>query len=98
MNQRCLISLSSQAKPSWEAISHLGVADIHAQWACMHCTSSKADLRHAAFFLLRLPTGGRPGAYRQVAYWLAQKGEGGEAGPEVPQQAGYDAAKSGDVQ
>ena len=44
---------------------------------------SMAHLRHRAFFLLGLPTGGGPGAYRQVAHWLAQKGEGGQASSEV---------------
>ncbi len=42
-----------------------------------------AHLRHGAFFLLGLPTGGGPGAYRQVAHWLAEKGEGGQTGSEV---------------
>jgi len=45
--------------------------------------SSMAHLRHGAFFLLSLPTGGGPGAYRQIAYWLAEKGKGGKAGSKV---------------
>ena len=39
-----------------------------------------------------------PGAYGQAAHWLAQKGEGRQSGSEVAQQAGNDAAKSGDMQ
>ncbi len=60
--------------------------------------SSMAHLRHGAFFLLGLPTGGCPGAYRQVAHWLAEKGKGGKAGSEVAQQACYDAAKGSYMQ
>ncbi len=44
---------------------------------------SMTYLGHGAFFLLGLPTGGGPGAYRQIAYWLAEKGKGGQTGSEV---------------